>query len=273
METTTIGYRDVLTQLWLLDPVPAWSATRNTLTRLAAAQKHHLADPALAARLPGADVGALMDDSAGGGRPVRRGPLLGALFESLVTLRVRAYAQTAEASPEHLRTRDGDHEVDLVVQRGDGRVVAVEVKLSPEVTSADAVHLRWLADRLGLDLLDTVAATTARCPSGRGQPARGRRDPLDGAVRRAHRLAGRDVVLVLVTPGASERMLAVLDGEVDDVVLGGRRSPVAEGHPGPLTDGRLCIEAVRAAQVAEWAQACGVGTGRSPPSSPCSARG
>lgn len=159
-KTTTIGYRDVLAQLWLLDPLPAWSATGNTLTRLAAVPKHHLADPALAARLLGADVGALMDDTAGGGRAMRRGPLLGALFESLVTLSVRACAQTAEASVGHLRTRDGDHEVDLVVQRGDGRVVAVEVELSPEVTSADTVHLRWLADRLGPDLLDAVVVTT-----------------------------------------------------------------------------------------------------------------
>jgi len=36
-KTTTIGYRDVLTQLWLLDPLPAWAPTGNALTRLAQA--------------------------------------------------------------------------------------------------------------------------------------------------------------------------------------------------------------------------------------------
>ena len=52
----------------------------------------HLADPALAARLLGVDVPALLDDSAPDTAVRRPGPLLGALFESLVTLSVRVYA-------------------------------------------------------------------------------------------------------------------------------------------------------------------------------------
>lgn len=60
-KTTTIGYRDVLSQLWLLDPVPGWTLSHSSLTRLASAPKHHLADPALAARLLGADVAALVE--------------------------------------------------------------------------------------------------------------------------------------------------------------------------------------------------------------------
>ena len=50
-KTTTIAYRDVLTRLWLLYPLPGWLPTRGHLTRLTAAPKHRLADPALAARL------------------------------------------------------------------------------------------------------------------------------------------------------------------------------------------------------------------------------
>jgi Domain of unknown function (DUF4143) len=96
-KTTTTVYRDVLSQLWLLDPVPGCLPSRSAFSRLGAAPKHHLADPALAARLLGVDVPALLDDSAPA-TPVRRpGPLLGALFESLVTLSVRVYAQAAEA--------------------------------------------------------------------------------------------------------------------------------------------------------------------------------
>jgi predicted AAA+ superfamily ATPase len=159
-KTTTIGYRDVLTQLWLLDPVPGWSPGRNTFSRLGAAPKHHLADPALAARLLRADVAALLDDAASGPAVPRKGPLLGALFESLVTLSVRTYAQACEAGVYHLRTRDGDHEVDLIVERDDQRVVAFEVKLTPSVTDADAVHLKWLAARLGDNLVDAAIITT-----------------------------------------------------------------------------------------------------------------
>src|SRR5665811_2337468 len=53
-KSTVIAYRDVLTQLWLLDPVPGWTPSRSPFTRLQQAPKHHLADPALAARLLGA---------------------------------------------------------------------------------------------------------------------------------------------------------------------------------------------------------------------------
>jgi hypothetical protein len=74
-----------------------------------------------------------------------RGVLLGALFESPVTLSVLAYAQAAKASVSHLRTRDGDHEVGLIVERDDQRVVEFEVNLAPSVTATDVVHLRRLA--------------------------------------------------------------------------------------------------------------------------------
>lgn len=157
---TTLAYRDVLTQLWLLDPVPAWIPGRNAFSRLAATPKHHLADPAFAARLLGAEVSSLLDDSVGGPPVPRDGVLLGSLFESLVTLSVRVYAQAAEATVHHLRTRNGDHEVDLIVRRADGRVVALEVKLSGSVEDRDTVHLRWLRDRLGPDLLDAAVITT-----------------------------------------------------------------------------------------------------------------
>jgi len=158
-KTTTIAYRDVLSQLWLLDPVPGWFP-RNTFATLGAAPKHHLADPALAARLLGADVAALLEDSITLPTVPRHGPLLGALFESLVTLSVRVYAQAAEATVHHLRTRDGGHEVDLIVQRADHRVVAFEIKLTTAADDRDTRHLRWLRDRLADDLLDAAVITT-----------------------------------------------------------------------------------------------------------------
>lgn len=161
-KTTTIGYRDVLTQLWLLEPVPGWLPTHNGLTRLAQAPKHHLADPALAARLLGTNVAALLAGRDPGRATGFEGPLLGALFESLITLSVRGYAQAAEATVHHLRTRNGDHEVDLIVERDDGRVVAIEIKLSPSVGDSAVKHLRWLRERLGDRLLDSVVITTGR---------------------------------------------------------------------------------------------------------------
>ena len=51
------------------------------------------------------------------------GEILGQLFESLVTLCVRARATAAGLRTSHLRTRNGDHEIDLIVENTAGRVV------------------------------------------------------------------------------------------------------------------------------------------------------
>ena len=156
---TTESYRQVLASLWLLDPVPAWTPTGSPMTRLGQAPKHHLADPALAARLLGLGADALLD---GKGEPLRpqAGSMLGMLFESLVTLCVRVAAQAAEADIAHLRTRNDDHEVDLVVVRPDGGVVGVEVKLAAAVSDSDGKHLRWLRDQLGSRFVDGLIITT-----------------------------------------------------------------------------------------------------------------
>lgn len=158
-KTTTIPYRSVLEQLWILDPVPAWLPTRNYFSRLGESPKHHLVDPALAARLLGVGRDALLKGEGGSPALPRDGTLLGHLFESLVTLCVRVYAQAAEAEVMHLRLRGGRREVDLILERDDGRILGIEVKLSRTVDD-DVDHLRWLEDRVGDDLLDLVVVTT-----------------------------------------------------------------------------------------------------------------
>ena len=155
-----LGYREVLEQLWVVDPVPGWLPSRNQLARLNQSPKHHLADPALAARLLGIDDRALLTGATGAVRVPRDGTLFGNLFESLVTLSVRVYAQGAEANVRHLRTREGRQEIDLIVERPDQNVVAIEVKMSPTVLDDDVKHLLWLRDQLGEDVLDMMVITT-----------------------------------------------------------------------------------------------------------------
>lgn len=166
---TVSAYRRVLQQLWIIDEIPAWLPTRNRLSRVGAAAKHQLADPALAARLLGVEAEALLQNAPVGPSVPRDGTLLGALFESLAALSVRVYALSADARVGHLRTHSGDHEVDLIIERGDGRVVAIEVKLAQTPSDDDVKHLVWLSERLGEDLLDAVVVTT-------GEAAYRRRD-------------------------------------------------------------------------------------------------
>jgi len=158
---TAQPYRETLERLWIVDPVPAWLPTRNRLSRLSAPAKHHLADPALAARLLGIDAATLLGGASSGPAVTREGTLLGGLFESLVTLCVRVYAQRAEATTSHLRTWSGDREVDLIVERG-GAVLAVEVKLGGVVEDRDVRHLRWLQNELGDRLVDSVVVTVGQ---------------------------------------------------------------------------------------------------------------
>jgi len=156
---TTQPYRDVLERLWILDPVAAWMPTRSRPARLSSPPKHHLADPALAARLLDVDADALLHGREAGPPIPREGTLLGALFESLVTLCVRVYAQAHEARVGHLRTWSGDREVDLIIERG-GQILAIEVKLSQTVSDRDVRHLRWLRESLGNSLADAIVITT-----------------------------------------------------------------------------------------------------------------
>jgi hypothetical protein len=150
----------VLERLWILDPVPAWLPTQNYLNRLAQLPKHHLADPALAAAILGIDADALLKGVEAGPRIPRSGLLLGRLFESLATLSLRIYAQAAEAQLRHLRLHGGSQEVDLIIERSDRRIIAIEVKLSRTVDEDDVRHLVWLREKIGADLLDAVVINT-----------------------------------------------------------------------------------------------------------------
>jgi predicted AAA+ superfamily ATPase len=161
-KTTTIPYRDILSRLWLLDPVPAWLPSNNKFKELGSAEKHHLADPALAARLLNVTAEKLLSGTEAGPKIPRDGTLLGALFDSLVALSLRVYAQSCEAEVRHLRTHRGEREVDFVVVGTDGGVVAVEAKLSAYVEEADVKHLVWLAEQLGDELRDAVLVNTGQ---------------------------------------------------------------------------------------------------------------
>jgi predicted AAA+ superfamily ATPase len=158
--TATDTYRDALTRVWVLDEVPAWIPSSNPLSELGHAPKHQLADPALAAQLLGVQASTLLTGQRPGLTLPHNGTLLGALFESLATLCVRVYAAHSEARVAHLRTARGRQEIDLIVERADGSIVAIEIKLARDVSRDDGRHLAWLSDKLSDRVLDRVILTT-----------------------------------------------------------------------------------------------------------------
>ncbi len=153
-KATTERYREALTRLWILDPVPAWHGSTSHFSRLTKAPKHQLCDPGLAAHLLGITPETLI-------RPTPGSPeVFGRLFESLATLTVRSAGRASEADTYHFRTRAGEQEVDLVLERYDGKILVFEVKLAATVSDSDVRHLHVLGERLGDRLADKVVITT-----------------------------------------------------------------------------------------------------------------
>lgn len=160
--STVNRFRDVLTQFWMLDELPSADVHLEGI-RLGSTAKHFLADPALAARLMNLDEDRLLSGAAG---QTMLGPqdhtTLGALFEALVIFSLHTYAHAADSRLTHLRTRDGDHEIDALARRHDGRTVAFEVKLKGAPDGKDVRHLHWLKHQLGDDLADMVVVTAGQ---------------------------------------------------------------------------------------------------------------
>ncbi len=143
---TARAYNRLLQNLLILDEVPAW--TSNRLKRLSLSPKRYIVDAGLLVGVLGitqADVLADVD-------------LLGRVLETFVVSQVRAEAALMVPSPRlhHLRTSEGRQEVDLVLEIGNRKLVAIEVKATSNPDPGDAKHLRWLKRELGNSVIASV---------------------------------------------------------------------------------------------------------------------
>lgn len=136
---TAVAYEALLTNLLVVDAVPAW--TSNRLKRLVLSPKRYVVDPALVAALLRLDVNTIL----------LSGDLLGRLLDTLVMAQLRAEIVVSRSRPRlyHVRQEQGRFEVDVVGELGGGRIVGIEVKASAAPTGRDARHLAGLRDRLG----------------------------------------------------------------------------------------------------------------------------
>lgn len=159
-KTTVIPYRDALEKIWMLEEQPAWIPSTNHRKGLTSPPKHHFVDPSFVVQLLGFDEQALLDGRKSGFSIQRDGALLGQLFESLVTQTIRVLGQVHEAKVKHLRTKQGKREIDIILERRDQRVLAIEVKLSSSIRDDDVKHLKWLQSELGEELIDMVVVNT-----------------------------------------------------------------------------------------------------------------
>jgi predicted AAA+ superfamily ATPase len=137
--STVQRYLTLLEQLFLLIRARAWS--RNIGQRLIKAPKTWIPDTGLACHLLDYGQARFEEDETA---------LAGSLFENFVAMELVKQAAWAETTVRihHFRTAGG-HEVDIVLERGDGSVCAIEVKLGATAHSRDFSALRHLQSKLG----------------------------------------------------------------------------------------------------------------------------
>lgn len=140
-KTTGRRYYELLQRLYLVQEIPAWG------TNLARASvrrpKLVLCDSGLTAHLAGVSTSKFSNEIDGR-------PGAGHLFESFVIGELLKAADWAANDTTAFHWRDrGGREVDLLFERRDGGIVAIECKLSAAVDQPDFRHLEHLRDQLG----------------------------------------------------------------------------------------------------------------------------
>lgn len=136
-DDTVREYLGALERLMVVEDQPAWAPHLRSRHRLRVAPKRHFVDPSLAVAALRATPVRLLGDLK----------LLGFLFESLVVRDLRIYAQARDAQVSQYRD-DGGLEVDAIVEAGDGRWVAFEVKLGQGQIDQAATNLKRFAGRV-----------------------------------------------------------------------------------------------------------------------------
>jgi uncharacterized protein len=154
-KSTAESYAKLLEAVFLIQRLPAWGRTLGS--RVAVAPKVHVVDSGLAARLLRLTAAKLGEGSASALTE------LGHLLETFVVGEICRQLDWLDAPTHvgHWRTHDGQ-EADLVVEREDGRVVAVEVKAGTNLAPGDLSGLRALQRKLGAELLASVVLYTGQ---------------------------------------------------------------------------------------------------------------
>jgi uncharacterized protein len=154
-KSTAENYTKLLEAVFLVHQLPAWGTTLGS--RVGAAPKVHIVDSGLAARLLRLTETKLAEASA---------PALsqfGHLLETFVVGEISKQLDWLDApvARGHWRTHDGD-EADLVLEREDGKVVALEVKASSRVRPGELRSLATLRRKLASQFLGGLVLYTGQ---------------------------------------------------------------------------------------------------------------
>jgi uncharacterized protein len=149
---------DVLERLFLVRVRRAWHV--NLGKRQVKAPKLYVSDTGLLSALVGADERRVRDDDG----------FAGSLFETFVATELERQASWLSQSLSFWHYREGDREVDVIVERPSGEIVGIEVKAGATVRSQDFAGLSRLRAQVGARLVAGVIlyAGAQTLPFGQG---------------------------------------------------------------------------------------------------------
>lgn len=150
---TAERYTKLLEAVLLVHRLPAWGTTLRA--RAVATPKLHVIDSGMASRLLRLSPSKLAQADATSLQQ------FGHLLETFVVMECLKQLSWMDSNvlAGHWRTSD-DQEVDLVLERDDGRVTAVEVKAAARISRKDLAGLHVLRDQLGDRFVAGVALYT-----------------------------------------------------------------------------------------------------------------
>jgi len=93
---------------------------------------------------------------------MRDGNLLGRVLDKFVAAQLRPETVISAERPRlhHLRTHDSRQEIDIIIELGARRIIAIEVKADAAPSEHDSRHLAWLRDSHDADFLAGVVFHT-----------------------------------------------------------------------------------------------------------------
>ena len=140
-EKTVSTYLDALSTVFAYDPLPAWSVSLRSKSRLRTSPKVHLCDPSIGLAALGISAERL----------AAQPDYFGQVYESMVIRDLRALASADGGTVYHYRDNTG-LEVDAIIEYWDGSWAGIEVKLgSTEIPKGEANLLKLRDERINLD--------------------------------------------------------------------------------------------------------------------------
>jgi predicted AAA+ superfamily ATPase len=144
---TAREYQNQLTQLMVIEDLPVWPTHIRSSAKLRQTPKRHFVDPSLAVASLALSPEMIMKDLN----------YFGFLFESLVLMNIRVYAELNDALVYYYRDTDDD-EIDIIVEKRSGEWAIFEVKLSANQAEDGVMQIKRFIAKLSDEKLEKLTS-------------------------------------------------------------------------------------------------------------------